>query len=320
MGLLGGSVTAAAREPSGPHMPHPLSRRSLLIGGAAALAGCTLNPDRDHTGPDAPQALPLPRAARTAWVFSSGGPRGFVHVGVLKALDELGLVPDLIVGASAGALVGSLYAAGLSARAIETLALDLQPLSLARWAWGQDERLSGTAIADLVREQAPKTRLEHMPLAMACVAARQRDNTAVAFTTGDVGLAVQASSAIEGQFAPVRIRGERYVDADWTTPLPVRLARSLGAQRVLAVDASAHLDRTPPAPSATASMTCARRHWLTPTARLPTSCSSPTSATGSACRASSASARLKRGIGRRWRRPRRCGGCTRSESLPKDAK
>ena len=85
-----------------------------------------------------------------------------------------------------------------------------------------------------------------MPLAMACVAARQRDNTAVAFTTGDVGLAVQASSAIEGQFAPVRIRGERYVDADWTTPLPVRLARSLGAQRVLAIDASAHLDRTPP--------------------------------------------------------------------------
>ncbi len=229
--------------------PALLTRRHLLLAGAASaglLGGCTLHPDRDHTGPDAPQALPLARAPRMAWVLSSGGPRGFVHVGVLKALDELGLVPDLIVGASAGALVGSLYAAGLSARAIETLALDLQPLSLARWAWGQDERLSGAAIADLVREHAPKTKLERMPLSMACVAARQRDNMAVAFTAGDVGLAVQASSAIEGQFAPVRIRGERYVDADWTTPLPVRLARSLGAQRVLAIDASAHLDRTPP--------------------------------------------------------------------------
>jgi NTE family protein len=190
--------------------------------------------------------LALPRAPRTAWVFSSGGPRGFVHVGVLKALDELGLAPDVIVGASAGALVGSLYAAGLSARAVEALALDLQPISLARLAWGQDERLSGAAIADLVREYAPQTQLERMPLAMACVATRQRDNTAVAFTAGDAGLAVQASSAIEGQFAPVRIRGERYVDADWTMPLPVRLARALGAQRVLAVDASAHLDRTPP--------------------------------------------------------------------------
>jgi NTE family protein len=227
-----------------------LTRRNLLLAGAgggfAALAGCTLSPDRDHNGPNAPQVLPLSRPPRTAWVLSSGGPRGFVHVGVLKALDELGLAPDLIVGASAGALVGSLYAAGLTAGAIETLALDLQPLSLARWAWGQDERLSGAAIADLVREHAPQTRLERMPLPMACVAARQRDNVAVAFTAGDAGLAVQASSAIEGQFAPVRIRGERYVDADWTTPLPVGLARSLGAQRVLAIDASAHLDRAPP--------------------------------------------------------------------------
>ena len=231
----------------------PLTRRRLLLAGAAGavgavgtLSGCTLNPDRDHNGPNAPQALPLAHPPRIAWVLSSGGPRGFVHVGVLKALDELGLAPDLIVGASAGALVGSLCAAGLSARAIETLALDIQPLSLARLAWGQDEWLSGAAIADLVREHAPQTRLERMPVAMACVATRQRDNTAVAFTAGDAGLAVQASSAIEGQFAPVRIRGERYVDADWTTPLPVRLARALGAQRVLAVDASAHLDRAPP--------------------------------------------------------------------------
>jgi NTE family protein len=67
----------------------------------------------------------------------------------------------------------------------------------------------------------------------------------VAFTSGDAGLAVQAAAAIEGQFAPVRIRGELYLDADWSTPLPVRIARALGAQRVLAVDASVHLDRSP---------------------------------------------------------------------------
>jgi NTE family protein len=67
----------------------------------------------------------------------------------------------------------------------------------------------------------------------------------VSFTAGDVGRAVQPSAAIEGQFAPVRIRGETYVDADWHSPLPARLARTLGAQRVIAVDATAHSDRAP---------------------------------------------------------------------------
>jgi NTE family protein len=227
--------------------PASCSRRTVLLAGLAALGGCTINPDHDHNGPDAPRAQPLANTPRVAWVFSSGGPRGFVHVGVLKALDELGLMPDLIVGASAGSLVGSLRAAGLSAPQLETLALELQPLQLARLAMGQDERLSGSAVADLVRSTAPQTMLEHMPISMACVAARRSDRATVAFTAGDAGLAVQASSAIEGQFSPVRIRGERYVDPDWTTPLPVRVARALGAHRVLAVDATVHVDRAPEA-------------------------------------------------------------------------
>jgi NTE family protein len=86
-----------------------------------------------------------------------------------------------------------------------------------------------------------------MPQAMACVATRRSDGNAIAFTAGDAGLAVQASSAIEGRFTPVRINGEQYVDPDWSAPLPVRIARALGAQRVLAVDATVHLDRAPAA-------------------------------------------------------------------------
>ncbi len=226
--------------------PH---RRYFLMACAATLAGCTLNPDQDHSGPDAPRDDPLGRPVRTAWVFSSGGPRGFTHVGVLKALEQMGLQPDLIVGASVGALVGSLRAAGLRAAAIETLALELQPMNLARLALGSGEKLSGAAVGELVRAQAPVSLLERMPVAMACVAARRRDGVAVAFTAGDAGLAVQAAAAIEGQFAPVRIRGEWYLDADWTTPLPVRIARALGAQRVLAVDASVHIERSPPGAS-----------------------------------------------------------------------
>lgn len=225
------------------------SLRRRFVAGAMTLpvlaAGCSLATDYDHDGEDAPHFVPLTRPVRVAWVLSSGGPRGFTHVGVLRALHELGLAPDLIVGASAGALVGALRASGIEPVTIETTALELQPLSLARFAIGSSERFSGAPLAELTRQHVAVQRLERMPIAMACAATRRSNGETVAFTAGDVGLAVQASAAIEGQFAPVRIRGEVYVDADWYRPLPVRLARSLGARVVIAVDASAHPDRAP---------------------------------------------------------------------------
>ena len=224
-----------------------LSRRHMLAGslGTGLLAGCTMSPDEDHAGPDAQRAVPVSRSVRTAWVFSSGGPRGFVHVGVIKAMAELGLVPDLLVGASIGSLVAVVYASGKSARDIERLALDLQPVGLGRLAMGGSERFSGSAIADLVRTEIGMTPLERLPIPAVCVAARRADSQVVGFNAGDAGLAVQASCAIEGQFTPVRIRGDQYVDADLYQPMPVRIARQLGATRVMAIDASAHEDRAP---------------------------------------------------------------------------
>ncbi len=233
-------------------MAHLLSRRAALLStglSALWLSGCAFDPDADHTGPNAPGMTALPRKPRVAWVLSSGGPRGFVHVGVIKALDQLGVVPDLIVGASAGALVGVLRAGGVRGAELERLALELSPTTLARVTVGGSERLSGTALAGLVRDQlrtkglAPQ--LEKLPMMALCVAQRMSDGSVVSFNQGDAGLAVQAACAIEGQFTPVRVRGQRYGDADLRMPLPVRLAKSLGATRVLAVDASADETRAP---------------------------------------------------------------------------
>ena len=233
--------------------PDALTRRAWLAAGLVAslpLGACSMQPDRDHAGADMPADGPLPRPARIAWVFSSGGPRGFVHVGVIKALEELQLKPDLIVGASAGALVGVLCAGGLRAAAMESLALELPVTRLLRVAIGGEQRLSGDAVADFVHDElralGRKPLLEQLPVMVACVGQRLDTRQPVAFTRGDAGLAVQAATAIEGQFSPVRIRGQRHADADLVMPLPVRLARALGATRVLAVDASAHEERTPP--------------------------------------------------------------------------
>ncbi len=229
-----------------------LTRRGVLAAAAAQaawLSGCAFDPDADHIGPNAPGMTALLRKPRVAWVLSSGGPRGFVHVGVIKALDELGVVPDVIVGASAGALVGVLRAAGVRGVELERLALELSPATLARVSVGGSERLSGSALASLVRDQmrtkdlAPQ--LEKLPLMALCAVQRLSDGGVICFNHGDAGLAVQAACAIEGQFTPVRVRGQRYADADLRVPLPVRLVRSLGAVRVLAVDASADETRAP---------------------------------------------------------------------------
>jgi NTE family protein len=224
-----------------------LGSASVLAGGLAGglLSGCAIRPEQDHAGPDAPQAGPLPLVPRVAWVFSSGGPRGYVHVGVLKALHALKLQPDLVVGSSVGALVGTLCAAGVPAPEIEQLALNLQPWELVRLAPASTQRLAATGLADWVHDQVQGRPLQALPVPMVCVAQRLHDGAVVGFNQGHAGLAVQASAAIEGQFVPVTIRGLAYADADRRMPLPVRMARQLGAVRVLAVDASAHEDRAP---------------------------------------------------------------------------
>ncbi len=226
-------------------LPHRrrLLGASMLMLGAGALGGCTLGPDQH--GPNAPEAAPLPHPTRVAWVLGSGGPRGFVHIGVVKALAELGLVPDLIVGASVGALVGSLLAGGLPAAELERLALETQAWQLLRFQAIGAQKWSAQGLAGFVNQALGGRLLQALPISMVCVVQRLRDGAVLGLSRGDAGVAVQAAAAIEGQLAPVSIRGELYADADLRTPLPVRLARALGAQRVLAVDVSAFEDRAP---------------------------------------------------------------------------
>ena len=257
----------------------PLKRRTFLAdnlrwgmvglgsGLGATLGGCTLSPDEDHNGASAPQYKPFSRSFRTAWVFSSGGPRGFVHVGVIKALAELGHKPDLLVGASVGAVTAVVYACGKSAGEIEQMALDLQAISLGRIALGANERLSGAAISALIQREVGGKTLDQMPTPVVCVAARRSDSALVGFNVGDAGIATQASCAIEGQFTAVRIRGEHFVDPDLHQPLPVRLARQMGAQRVIAIDASAHEDKAPASASYFRTLDLRKRALTEPDAR-----------------------------------------------------
>lgn len=237
-----------------------MKRRNFQKLGALAslglLSGCGPWARLDHRGEQIPRYDPLLLAKKLvdragpkdpiAWVLSSGGPRGFVHVGVYKALEKIGVKPNLVVGASAGSLIAVLVAAGLPAAQLEGIALDLGPFGVVNFNLSGPERFSADGLAELVNRVLDGRRLEELPISVVCVAIEQKSREVVRFNAGDAGLAVQASCAIEGQLAPVRIAGVDFVDPDWVQPLPVRTAIHCGARRVLAVDASAHEKKAPP--------------------------------------------------------------------------
>jgi NTE family protein len=245
------------------HMPLPLlNRRLTVLSLGAGLAGCTIHTDYNHDAADAPRQVLTPepdaKPIGHVWVLSSGGPRGFVHVGMIKALEEMGIKPDLIVGGSVGALVGVLYAGGVKAAELEHMALDLGVSEMGRLALTGEGKFAGTPLASLVNRELVQRcgtcEMEKLPIRFAAAVIERQSRQSMLLNHGDSGVAVQASCAIEGMFTPVRIRGKQYIDADLVAPLPVRMARQLVASvtnssaliKVLAFDASAHEDNAPP--------------------------------------------------------------------------
>ncbi len=230
-----------------------VKRRNALLGlGAIGVAptlllGCaefgTGYHERD-TPREAPVRWPEARP-RTALVLGSGGPRGFAHVGVLKALERAGIEPALVIGASAGAIIGSLYAAKIAADVIESLALNLGIRDVVDPALFRPNRFIGRALQDTIHSATRTDCLEELPRAFCSVAATVEEKKLTAFCAGHVGAAVRASAALPSMFLPVTIGGVAYEDGDTVSPVPIRVARRLGASRIVAIDVSAWKEDEP---------------------------------------------------------------------------
>lgn len=229
-----------------------MKRRELLGGAALAmlLSACKSLPDilpgGDAPAPvapvapaSAPVAAPIPKAKpKIGLVLGGGAARGFAHIGVIKALETQGLVPDIIVGTSAGAVVGALYAAGNDAFALQKLAFQLEESAFTDWAIFDRGFLKGEALERFINQQTGNRGIEQLKRRFGVVATDLASGEMALFTQGNVGIAVRASSSIPAVFNPVTIRGREYVDGGLTSPIPVRAARQLGADIVIAVDIS----------------------------------------------------------------------------------
>lgn len=213
------------------------------------MAACAVVPGDPGRPVASPEPAPVAAKAppRIGLALGGGAARGFAHVGVIQVLEEAGIRPDFITGTSAGSLVAALYASGKSGTQLQQVADSMEEAAFADWMLPIFNRgmLRGEALARYVNQQVDRRLIENMAIPLGIVATDLHTGQGVLFQRGDTGTAVRASSAVPSVFQPVTISGHDYVDGGLVAPVPVRYARQMGAELVIAVDISAAPEGNP---------------------------------------------------------------------------
>lgn len=172
-------------------------------------------------------------------VLGSGAARGWAHIGVIEALEEGGIQPDLIAGTSIGSVVGGAYASGRM-QSLKAAALSLDWKRMLYYVFGSGRLRSGLVDGERVRkfigEHLNNVNIEDLPIPFRCVATDALSGDAVVFDQGDLLDAIRASLSIPGIFTPVYRDGCTLIDGGVVNPVPVDEARKMGADLVVAVD------------------------------------------------------------------------------------
>lgn len=193
--------------------------------------------------------LPMPRKIKVGLALGGGAARGFAHIGVIKALEANGITPDLVVGTSAGSLVGALYAAGNNGYALQKMAIDMDEGAISDWSVpffsGPTGVLKGEGLQNYVNRAVQGQPIEKLKMPFGAVATDLKSGRPILFRRGNTGAAVRASSSVPGVFKPVRIGTIDYVDGGLVSPVPASFARKMGADFVIAVNISAQPEVQP---------------------------------------------------------------------------
>ena len=171
-----------------------------------------------------------------ALVLGSGGARGYAHIGVIQVLEQQGIHPDFIVGTSAGSIVGSIYASGKTANELRDIALNMKAHDVRDVKLDIKGFFDGKKVENYVNQQVNNTPLELLKTPMYVVATELKEGKKVVFNYGNTGQAVRASVSIPSMFVPTKIGADEYVDGGLVSPVPVDVARDLGADIIIAVD------------------------------------------------------------------------------------
>ena len=224
-------------------------KSSLMAVAVSLLLGaCATAPKEPVVPVVSPQPVVVAkRLPKIGLALGGGAARGFAHIGVIQVLEEAGLRPDLVVGTSAGSLVAALYASGRTGAQLQKVAQDMEEAAFTDWMLPIFSRgmLRGEALARYVNAHVGGRLIEQMPLPLGIVATDLNSGHGMLFQRGDTGTAVRASSAVPAVFLPVKIGSHEYVDGGLVSPVPVRYARQMGAELVVAVDISSSPEGNP---------------------------------------------------------------------------
>jgi NTE family protein len=193
---------------------------------------------REGHRPDIDRLARILSGRAVSLVLAGGGARGFAHIGVIKALEAQGIVPDLIAGTSAGSVVGALYAAGLSGFDLQRQALQMDESTIADWTLPSRGVLRGEALQAYINKVLDGRTIEQLPRRLAITATDLKTGELAVFDRGNTGQAVRASSSVPAVFQPVMIGGREFVDGGLVSPVPAAVVRRMGAHVVIAVDIS----------------------------------------------------------------------------------
>jgi len=189
-----------------------------------------------------------PKPARIAVVLGGGGSKVFAHIGVLKVLEAQKIPIHMIVGTSAGSLVGSLYASGKTAFELQGIAMKMDADNVIDYDWKiwKGGLIKGEKLENFINLNIQNTPIEKLKISFYAVATNAATGEEVVFARGNTGMAVRASCSVPGVFQPFKIGNSTYMDGGVVSPVAVDVARRNGADIVIAVDISGGINTDVP--------------------------------------------------------------------------
>lgn len=218
---------------------------SLTVAAFLIFTGCTSS----YMLPVAQSEIPVfesKNPIRIALVLGGGGSKGLAHLGAIRELEAAGIRPDLIVGCSAGSIVGALYADEPELNGVEKTLLALSRSDLLDMTLSRFGLVEGKSLQNFMKKNLRSKTFDELKIPLIVVATDLDNGDAIELSQRDIAVAVGASCAYPGLFHPVFLHDRYLIDGGASNPVPVEIAKKYGAEIIIAIDVSEKLPTSKP--------------------------------------------------------------------------